>query len=136
MLDLGHLPHATEREWWRKLRSYPGYQVSNLGRVRSVDRVLSDGRTAGGVILSQWPDTKGYLRVKVAGRSLKVHLLVLEAFHGRRPAGMVGCHGPGGKNDNRAAALRWDTPSANELDKRVTRARTAERPGASPAVPR
>lgn len=47
----------------------------------------------------------------------QVHRLVLEAFVGPCPAGMVGCHNNGDHTDNRLENLRWDTPSANNLDR-------------------
>ena len=37
------------RERWRAVPGWPGYEVSDLGRVRSVPRILSDGRRAGGL---------------------------------------------------------------------------------------
>lgn len=50
-------------------------------------------------------------------RELKTHRLVLEAFVGPRPPGMVGCHGYGGPLDNSVGNLRWDTPAANTADR-------------------
>jgi hypothetical protein len=108
------------RERWRKVRRAPGYQVSDRGRVRSVPRVLSDGRRHGGGLLAQYQDADGYQRVSIAGRSELVHVLVLEAFHGPRPAGMEGCHGPKGQQVNTAAELRWDSKAENERDKKRT----------------
>lgn len=120
-----------ERERWRKVRRASGYQVSSLGRVRSVGRTLSDGRRAGGQLLTPKEDRDGYLLVKVAGEWVPVHILVLEAFRGPRPDGMEGCHGPGGQQDNRLGRLRWDTHEANERDKRSFGKSLAGRPGTS-----
>lgn len=64
-------------------------------------------------MLKPYPDKDGYLCVKLHGRTVKVHHLVLDAFHGERPAGMEGCHGPGGRQDNRSHVLRWDTHPEN-----------------------
>ena len=105
------------RERWRKVRRADGYKVSSLGRVRSVPRMLDDGREHGGQILRPYPDDDGYLCVTIGGETVKVHHLVLEAFHGPRPYGTEGCHGPGGRQDNRAEVLRWDTHRENERDK-------------------
>jgi hypothetical protein len=104
----------TER--WRKVRRGPGYKVSSNGRVKSVDRILSDGRAAGGVMLTPWLDDDGYPTVTINGEDVPVHLLVLEQFHGPRPYGTEGCHGPGGRQDNRASELRWDTHRENVRD--------------------
>jgi len=106
------------RERWRNIRRARGYRVSSLGRVRSVPRTLSDGRQHGGQVLEPYPDDDGYLCVKIRGETVRVHHLVLEAFHGPRPYGLEGCHGPGGSQDNRAEVLRWDTHRENERDKK------------------
>ena len=105
-------------ERWRGVPSHPGYAVSDHGRVRSLDRVLGDGRTAGGVMLQAAPDRKGYLRVKLGGRWRRVHHLVLEAFDRPRPPELEGCHGNGHPDDNHLTNLRWDTHLENERDKR------------------
>ena len=105
------------RERWRKVRRAPGYKVSSLGRVRSVPRVLADGREHGGQPLEPFGNDDGYLCVTISGEQVKVHHLVLEAFTGPRPYGLEGCHGPGGSQDNRAEVLRWDTHRENLLDK-------------------
>jgi hypothetical protein len=113
-------------ERWRKVRRGPGYKVSSEGRVRSLDRTLTDGRQAGGVMLAPWLDDDGYPHVTINGEDVPVHLLVLEAFHGPRPYGTEGCHGPGGRQDNRAGVLRWDTHQENERDKQRDRRKERE----------
>jgi hypothetical protein len=45
-----------------------------------------------------------------------VHHLVLLAFVGPRPDGLICCHGNGDPTDNRPENLRWDTHSANSKD--------------------
>jgi hypothetical protein len=106
-----------DRERWRRVRRAAGYQVSDRGRARSVKRTLSDGRECGGQLLVPVPDRDGYLRVSIAGVMVPLHVLVLEAFVSARPAGMEGCHGAGGQQDNSLANLRWDTHQENERDK-------------------
>lgn len=113
------------RERWRNVRRAPGYRVSSLGRVRSP-----------GGLLSPWPDRDGYLRVSLARESVLVHHLVLEAFHGPRPYGTEGCHGPGGRQDNRASELRWGTHRENEHDKRKTEIKDGLECGTRPWVSR
>jgi len=49
----------------------------------------------------------------------KVHRLVLAAFVGECPDGMIACHNNGDHSDNRLDNLRWDTPKANEADKLI-----------------
>lgn len=62
----------------------------------------------------------GYLAVSLKDegvrRRVRVHTLVLEAFVGPRPEGMVACHGPAGLDVNTPANLRWDTPLENIHD--------------------
>lgn len=112
------------RERWRKVRRADGYKVSSEGRVRSVDRVLGDGRAAGGVPLTPALDKDGYAYVTICGEKARVHELVLETFVGPRPFGMQACHDPyvsRGRDDCRLVALRWDTRRENGKDKRRAR---------------
>lgn len=51
-------------------------------------------------------------------RQLSAHRLVLEVFVGPCPPGMQGCHNDGVPGNNHIENLRWDTPGANQLDKR------------------
>lgn len=94
----------------------------------------SHGRVKGpGGLLSPWPDRDGYLRVSLRDEQVFVHRLVLEAFHGPRPFGMEGLHGPGGRQDNRAVVLRWGTHRENEQDRKRDRKARSEF-GTSPSV--
>lgn len=122
-------------EQWRPVRGYEGrYAVSDLGRVRSLHRVVTrvDGQRqrVTGRILSATPATDGRLRVALAGpagrRRQRVHVLVLEAFVGPRPEGMDGRHADGNYTDNRLSNLLWDTPQNNNR-KRDTRRIPRER---------
>ena len=66
-----------EEEIWKDVVGYEGlYQVSNLGRVKSLFRYKK--------ILKQFEDNKGYLRVTLyknnKSKSIKVHRLVATAF--------------------------------------------------------
>src|SRR5260221_10985959 len=96
-------------ERWRDVPGRRGYRVSDRGRVKSVDRVLSDGRQAGGMMLTPYGDEDGYQRVSIAGRTVAVHILVLEAFAGPKPPGMEACHGNGDRSCNDLSNLRWGT---------------------------
>lgn len=108
-------------ERWLPVIGYEGsYEVSDFGRVRSLDRINSRGHSLTGRVLSPCPNTSGHLQVPISAgciqRLFQVHRLVLTAFVGPCPAGMEGCHWNGDPTDNRAANLRWDTQSANQLD--------------------
>lgn len=95
-------------ETWRPVPGFPGYEVSDAGRVRSPRKVLKPllGST-GYYFVHLWKGSKLHRRA--------IHRLVLFAFVGDRP-GLDGCHNSGDKLDNRLSNLRWDTRSANVLD--------------------
>jgi DNA-binding transcriptional regulator YiaG len=117
-------------ENWKPVVGFEGqYEVSDLGRVRSVDRVISymkrDGR--GGVhtvkqrcrgrVLRPGRQKSGHLHVQLGRkRTARVHTLVLEAFVSLAPDGLEGCHGDGRPSNNRLTNLRWDTHIANLAD--------------------
>ena len=73
------------KEVWRDISGYVGlYQVSNLGRVRSLDRIDTLGRHRKGKVLTAKSDKDGYHRVDLfqggKGKACKVHRLVAQAF--------------------------------------------------------
>lgn len=115
----------TTVETWKPVREWNGlYEVSNGGRVRSIDRIVL---YPNGVeqhfrsrVLRPAKTSKGYRVVMLHNqsrrKSVRVHSLVLDAFVGPRPEGMEVCHGPGGPGDNRLENLRWGTSSDNSLD--------------------
>jgi hypothetical protein len=113
---------VTER--WLPIPGYEGYyDVSDLGRVRSLDRVVLQGgrpRRVNGRDLRQYVDgeRRHWVNLTRAGRgsSQKVSRLVLLAFVGPAPAGMICCHSDDDPHNNRLTNLRWDTHSANRFD--------------------
>lgn len=117
----------TER--WLPVPGWDGvYEVSDLGRVRSLPRRVPSrhewhptARAVPGRILRASPRGE-YLRVTLArdGRrySVNVHRLVLEAFRGPAPTGMETLHGNGDGTDNRLGNLRWGTGVENQEDRR------------------
>lgn len=115
-------------EVWKDIAGYEGlYQVSNLGRVRSVDRVVSRKTAKGklskvprkGIILSQHFGSRGYLHVGLSkGALLKTrptHRLVLETFTPNSDKFLVANHISGVPTDNRLSNLEWCTQSENVL---------------------
>lgn len=106
-------------EEWRDIPGYEGlYQVSNLGRVRSVDHVVT--RTVKGRILRPRLRKNGYLVVTLSGGGPKdVHRLVALAFHGRGRPGEQVRHLNGNRTDPRAENLAWGSQSENERDKYI-----------------
>lgn len=72
-------------EEWRPVPGYPNYEVSNTGRVRSIDRIDALGRLHKGIELKQFSDGKeNYLYVTLCkpgtNRHECVHRIVAFAF--------------------------------------------------------
>jgi len=109
-------------EVWKDICGYEGsYKVSNLGRVKSLNRsiVKSDGIVANlkSKILSQNTDFNGYklvvLSVKNKARTCKVHRLAAISFIGYKCSKMHVNHINGVKDDNTINNLEWCTPKEN-----------------------
>jgi len=49
-------------------------------------------------------------------KTVYIHHLVLLAFVGPKPKGLVGCHNDGDVTNNKSSNLRWDTYTSNSLD--------------------
>ena len=112
-------------ELWQPIDGYLGlYEVSNLGRVRSLDRVLAKRGRAGamttqhlkGKKLKSARATHGYLTVslwkKNKGQTHCVHVLVANAFIGDSANADVN-HKDGDKLNNAASNLEICTRSEN-----------------------
>ena len=111
-----------KNEEWRDVAGYEGrYQVSSMGRVKSLKRKFIDKigreRYVKECILKPGSDRGGYLRVGLCAdgkrKTFKVHRLVCEAFHenpGNKP--QVN-HINEDKADNRACNLEWATAREN-----------------------
>jgi len=114
-------------EQWRPVIGFEKfYEVSDEGRVRSLDRKVRRRHglaTLGGKMIRPWAINSGRLMIGLSGedgvqRRALVHHLVLEAFVGPCPPGQEGCHENGNYTDNRAVNLRWDTSKGNHADRR------------------
>lgn len=114
---------AAER--WLPIPEWEGYyEVSDQGRVRSLDREVTHWRGGRrlnrGRVLSVRALRRGYPRVNLSRPGLReevaVHVLVLTAFVGRRPLGHEACHGDGSRSNNLLPNLRWDTSTENKYD--------------------
>lgn len=113
----------TESEAWRPVVGYDGiYEVSSLGRVRSLPRISASGNRLQGRMLKRVPTPKGYEIVTLTKNGCQkvrsVHTLVLEAFVGPRPSGHVACHYDDVPTNNRVDNLRWGTYEDNAADRR------------------
>lgn len=126
-------------ERWLPVVSYEGrYEVSDHGRVRSLDRDV--------VVMTRWgfpvarrlpgrmlnphrtPVQGKYRKGELAyscvslsrhgsAKQCRVHRLVLAAFVGPCPEGHEGAHGDGDTSNNRLSNLTWKTPAANSADR-------------------
>lgn len=117
-----------DNEVWIHVRGFEGiYQISNEGRVRSLDRerYCGAGKTiklkGGYLLLNKRKD--GYRWVTLRGKSKQrmvlVHHLVLENFVGPRPFGMCCRHRDGNPSNNQLTNLIWGTQKENVNDQRL-----------------
>ena len=113
-------------EKWLPVVGYEGvYEVSDQGRVRSLDRTDARGHRIRGRMLrlvsqaATGPDSRQTVSIHWGGvqRTRLVHHLVLEAFVSPRPDGLEACHGDGDARNNAVSNLRWGTHKSNEADK-------------------
>lgn len=117
-------------ESWREVEGFEGYyEVSDRGRVRSVDREIAQqsrkGRTytrrLNGRMLKPSPTIYGHLQVPLRRDGglfrLLVHRLVLLAFVGPAPEGCECCHNDGDLRNNQLCNLRWGTRRENAKDR-------------------
>lgn len=107
-------------ERWSAIPAWPGYEASDCGQIRSVDRIVGP-RIFRGLILKTWIDPRWNMpkvTLSNAGRQLNrgVGSLVLSAFVGPCPPGLECCHNDGDSTNNRLTNLRWDTHSSNVFD--------------------
>ena len=105
----------TEPEIWKPIIGFPGYEVSDAGKVKS------SMRSKASRIMRPMVCGAGYHAVTLCAKTQRkrryVHHLVLETFIGACPKGLEACHGNGNPTDNRLANLRWDTHASNQADK-------------------
>ena len=117
---------AVESEFWKDICEYEGYyQASNFGRIRSIDRFVSQKNEKGelysrlmkGKIIQPRKQNGGYLIVWLCkngkSKALTVHRIIANTFIPN-----VNCysdvnHRNGNKEDNRINNLEWCTRSEN-----------------------
>lgn len=82
---------------WRTIPDFPEYEINRLGEVR---------RKSTGRVLKPFDDRRGYLRVSLSGRNMKVHLLVAKMFVPNPHGYPVVDHKRGNKHGDLARAFR------------------------------
>ena len=114
-------------EVWKPVKGYEGlYEVSNLGRIKSLERTtLAKNAKKSYVvkqrILKQALNNQGYPTVCLSKNgkhnTFKVHAVVAPAFLKKKPNDQVVRHGAGGQLDNSVQNLSYGTHEDNERDK-------------------
>ena len=110
----------SESEIWKALLGVPGVEVSTLGNVRTLDRLVSSEnktRFTKGRILKQFNNGHGYLHVciPVDGKwtRKKVHRIVAQTFIANPDCLPEVNHKNCNRADNRASNLEWCTSKCN-----------------------
>lgn len=118
-------------EIWKSIKDFKGlYEISNLGRVRSLDRTtettminskIQHKRFYKSQIISQHTAKNGYLQVVIFKQCDKktynkmIHRLVAEAFISNPENKQTINHKNSNKLDNRLYNLEWNTMQENNI---------------------
>lgn len=114
---------------------FEGYEVSNLGRVRTYKPKygrVSRSATHSGLnrplkstptYINGRPDIRGYMQLCLSDinkkrHNIRIHTVVIQTFIGFPPEGMMVCHYDDNKLNNHLDNLRYDTAKANQQDRR------------------
>lgn len=113
-------------ETWKPVVGFEGlYEVSDLGRVRSLDRLTNAKcgslATRKGRVLVPQVAPNGYLKVSLTAGSVRVqrniHVLVCQSFIGVREVSAHVRHLNGDQKDNRLSNLMYGSAKENAEDK-------------------
>ncbi|MEK0325647.1 MAG: NUMOD4 domain-containing protein [Nitrosopumilus sp.] len=107
------------QETWKPIVGYEdAYEISDLGRVRSLDRIIAIrfgvmGRLRGKMLKVYTHPSDHYPTIRLKGHRHNIHTLVLTAFRGSKPKGMECGHLNDDPVDNRLCNLEWMTHKRN-----------------------
>jgi hypothetical protein len=100
-------------ETWHPVVGISGYQTSDHGNIRNTQT----GAKLKPFLVSNNGNRQGNLAVEFGrGVRRRVHHVVLEAFVGPCPPGMIGLHYDDNPFNNHLSNLRWGTHSDNMYD--------------------
>ncbi len=114
-------------EEWKNIKDFPNYRISDLGRIKSVDRtVFNKGNNSYckvfGRVLKTCRDKSGYEYISLTRKSngneyirktFKIHRLVAFHFVDGYSDGLEVNHKDGVRDNNVATNLEWVTRSGN-----------------------
>ena len=105
-------------EEWKPIEGYEGlYEISNFGRVKSIDRIGHGGRKLKGRILKQAKNNCGYLVIDLdkhgKRKQFRVHRLVASAFIPNPNNYPIINHKDENKLNNHVNNLEWCTVKYN-----------------------
>ncbi len=118
-----------DQEQWKAIPDFPGYEISDQGRVRSYWRPAQP-MTGYKWVLVDIPQrilrqsiSRGYLRVELVKngqrKTMRVHRLMLLVFVGPCPAGYEARHSNGCRTKNTLNNLSWSTHKENLADRKI-----------------
>lgn len=124
----------TTNEEWKTLQENKNYQISNLGRVKSIGRYVNHWR--GGKrrheerIINNQTATNGYQHVLLGDRSIvSIHRLVAKYFVPNPENKKQVNHKDGNKKNNSADNLEWVTNKENQQHSWIYLGRVGPRKG-------
>lgn len=106
------------KEIWKDITGYEGfYQVSNYGKIKSLDRISHQGNFLKGTVGYTYKATNGYIKVTLTkcGKSkhFLAHRIVAESFLDKTDGKTHVNHIDGNKTNNYFLNLEWCTPLEN-----------------------
>ena len=140
------MTEPTREEIWKSVEDWEGlYEISNHGRIRSLDRIVNKSNGGRyfhrGRVLVAHPNSKGYPNVVLnhaeTGRShnARIHRMVAKAFIPNPDNKPHVNHIDANKSNARASNLEWVTPAENcQHSWRLGRGHTNIMPGSSNAL--